>query len=249
MHADGDVSGYRWGNARKRALLDREALEAEREFARARADMIASIERFMAITSVRTGRAKLSKAVAAALARTPRHQFMPPELRAEAYENVPHGIGQGQTISQPFIVALMVDLLDIKPDDTVLEIGTGSGYQTAILATLAATVYTVEIIDSLHAEVAKRLARLGYKNVVTRLGNGRRGWPGKGPFDAIVVSAAAEKIPQRLVRQLSPGGKMVLVVRRRADEEKLVVVQKTADGKLTTRDLIPVSFVPLTGKP
>jgi len=193
------------------------------------------------------GSGALDPRVLAALGRVPRHEFVPPALRFAAYANRPLPIGHGQTISQPYIVAAMSDLLKVSPGDTVLEIGTGSGYQAAVLAELGAAVSTIEIVEPLAREAAGRLQRLGYAGIATRAGDGYDGWPERGPFDAIVVTAAASHVPPPLVRQLKPGGRMVIPVGALFQTQQLMLVEKRADGTLSTRQMMPVRFVPLTG--
>lgn len=181
-----------------------------------------------------------------ALRRVPRHRFVPEKLVDAAYENRPLPIGYGQTISQPFIVALMTELLDLPENATVLEIGTGSGYQAAVLAEIARDVFTVEIIPELGRSAQARLQELGYGNVHVKIGDGYFGWDEHAPFDAIMVTAAAPHIPPPLVRQLKPGGTLVLPVGPPFLTQYLTVVQKARDGTLTTRQILPVAFVPLT---
>lgn len=176
-----------------------------------------------------------------------RHKFVPPSEQSWAYANKPLPIGHGQTISQPYIVALMTDIISIDPDDKVLEIGTGSGYQAAVLAEMGAAVFTIEIIAPLAEQAAKRLADLGYNRVKTRQGDGYYGWEEEAPFDAILVTAAADHIPPPLLRQLKPGGVMVIPVGSRFLVQQLVLVTKDSAGSLTTRQILPVRFVPLTG--
>lgn len=182
-----------------------------------------------------------------ALGRVPRHEFVPVLSRFSAYENRPLPIGHGQTISQPYIVARMTDLLKVGAGATVLEIGTGSGYQAAVLAELGARVSSIEIVAPLANEAAARLRRLGYQSVTTKVGDGYDGWPERGPFDAIVVTAAASHVPPPLVRQLKPGGRMVIPVGPLFQTQQLMLVEKKADGTLATRQLMAVRFVPLTG--
>jgi len=184
-------------------------------------------------------------AVLAALRRVPRHEFVPPEVRPFAYGDHPLPVGEGQTISQPYIVALMTELLALKKTSRVLEIGTGSGYQAAVLAEIAGEVYTIEIIEQLARSAQSVLERLGYRNVFVRVGDGYRGWPEQAPFDAIIITAAPENIPDPLVEQLKPGGKMVLPLGRWNQE--LVVVTKEAAG-IHRRAVLPVRFVPMTGE-
>lgn len=184
--------------------------------------------------------------VLAAMRKVPRHLFVEPAQRAEAYEDHPLPIPGNQTISQPYIVALMTELLQLKPSSRVLEIGTGSGYQSAVLGELAKEVYTIEIVPELARLAANRLKELGYGNVRAREGDGYRGWPEEAPFDAIIVTAAPERIPQPLVDQLAPGGVMVIPVGGFFQELK--VFRKSADGRVSERDILPVRFVPMTGE-
>jgi len=186
--------------------------------------------------------------VLAALGRVPRHEFVPVAERDRAYRNQPLPIGYGQTISQPYIVAVMTELLDPRPGDRVLEVGTGSGYQAAVLAELVKEVYTIEIIEPLGLAARKRLKTLGYDNVTVRIGDGYYGWPEKGPFDGIVVTAAASHVPPPLLAQLKPGGRMVIPVGSHFLTQQLVLIEKKTDGTLQTRQLLPVMFVPLTGE-
>jgi len=181
-----------------------------------------------------------------AMERVQRHLLVPDNQVAYAYENRPLPIGHGQTISQPYIVALMTDLVDPKPTDVVLEVGTGSGYQAAVLAELVAKVYTIEIVEPVGKRAAEGLAKLGYKNVLTRIGDGYNGWPEAAPFDSIMVTAAAPSVPKPLVDQLKPGGRLVIPVGGQWDVQELLVIEKKADGATTTRRTIPVRFVPLT---
>ena len=194
-----------------------------------------------------TGKGSIDPRVLAALGRVPRHEFVPVLSRASAYDNRPLSIGHGQTISQPYIVAVMTDLLKVGAGDTVLEIGTGSGYQAAVLADLGASVASIEIVEPLAKEAGVRLQRLGYAKVATRVGDGYHGWPERGPFDAIVVTAAASHVPPPLVQQLKRGGRMVIPIGAAFQTQQLMLVEKRADGALTTRQLMAVRFVPLTG--
>lgn len=220
---------------------------AAQDHARLRAALVEEIRRDFALTAEETGRAELSERVAGALLRVPRHEFVPVARRDRAYDNAPLPIGHGQTISQPYIVALMTELVDPQPGDRVLEIGTGSGYQAAVLAELVAHVYTIEIIPPLGVSARQRLERLGYDNVTARVGDGYYGWPEHAPFDAIVVTAAAGHVPPPLVRQLAPGGRMVIPVGSQFLTQTLVLVEKNEAGTVSTRQLLPVRFVPLTG--
>jgi protein-L-isoaspartate(D-aspartate) O-methyltransferase len=181
-----------------------------------------------------------------AIARVPRHLFVPPAQQPYAYENRPLPIGHNQTISQPYVVALMTDLLKPGKQDRVLEIGTGSGYQAAILAELVRSVYTIEIVEPLAVEARERLGRLGYRNVEVRTGDGYKGWAEQAPFDAIMVTAGADEIPPPLLRQLKPGGRMVIPVGPAGSVQHLTLIEKQADGSIHSRRIVPVRFVPFT---
>jgi len=209
--------------------------------------MLDEIDRTLQQTAGHTGVARLSAPVRRALERVPRHEFVPAGLREHAYLNRPLPIGNDQTISQPYIVALMTELAGVGPGSKVLEVGTGSGYQAAVLAELAGQVYTIEIIEELGRRAEEVLQRLGYRNVAVRIGDGFHGWPEQAPFDAILVTAAPESVPQPLVDQLKPGGRLVIPVGRQGETQSLQVVTKDADGKIAVRDVLPVGFVPLTG--
>jgi protein-L-isoaspartate(D-aspartate) O-methyltransferase len=189
------------------------------------------------------GPAGIDARVLAALRSVPRHAFVPGRLSHMAYANRPLPIGLGQTISQPFIVALMTHLMQVKPGDRVLEIGTGSGYQAAVLSVLVEEVYSVEIVAELGASAAATLARLGFRNVKTRIGDGYQGWAAHAPYDAIVVTAAPSHVPAPLIEQLKPGGRLVIPVGESSQD--LMLVEKAADGTTTTSRIIPVRFVPL----
>lgn len=193
--------------------------------------------------------AALDARVVAALGQVPRHRFVPEGQVAYAYENRPLPIGHSQTISQPYVVALMSDLLKVRKGDRVLEVGTGSGYQAAVLSRLAREVFTIEIVEPLGVEARERLARLGYSNVQVRIGDGYAGWPEAAPFDAIMVTAGAEEVPQPLLDQLKPGGRMVIPVGPVHAVQELVVIEKNSDGSTSRRTVIPVRFVPFTRKP
>jgi protein-L-isoaspartate(D-aspartate) O-methyltransferase len=220
------------------------------DFAARRSRMLAEVDATYAETQRETGFAAMSPAVRAALGKVERHRLVPPEQRSAAYANRPLPIGNGQTISQPYIVALSTDLLAPKPEHVVLEVGTGSGYQAAVLAEVVKQVYTIELIDSLGRTAAQRLAEMGYRNVELRIGDGYAGWPEKAPFDGIVVTAAAPKIPPALIDQLKPGARMVIPVGGDGWIQYLKVVTKRADGGYDEREVIPVRFVPLVpGKP
>ena len=222
--------------------------DAQDRYAAQRQAMLEDIARTTRETRHETGRAALSERVMQALARVPRHKLVPAGDEASAYLNRPLAIGLGQTISQPFIVALMTDFLEVQPGDKVLEIGTGSGYQAAVLAELGARVYTIEILQSLGEEAAARLAALGYKSVRTRIGDGYRGWPEEAPFDSIIVTAAARDVPSALVEQLKAGGRLVIPLGASGGAQTLYVMEKQADGTLTRREVLAVRFVPFTGE-
>jgi protein-L-isoaspartate(D-aspartate) O-methyltransferase len=185
-------------------------------------------------------------AVLTAMRRVPRHEFVPPEQKLFAYDDHPLPIGAGQTISQPLMVALMTDLLRTKPGDCILEIGTGSGYQAAVLAELKLEVYSIEIIESLAVTARATLARHGYSQVKIRAGDGYLGWPEAAPFDGIIVTAAPPAVPQPLIAQLKPGGR--IVVPEGTFDQDLVVYEKTAAGSLRRTVVLPVRFVPMTGR-
>jgi protein-L-isoaspartate(D-aspartate) O-methyltransferase len=176
----------------------------------------------------------------------PRHEFVPQDVRPFAYENRPLPIGNDQTISQPFIVAIMTHLLDLEADDRVLEIGTGSGYQAAVLASLVDEVFTIEIVPQLGERAGATLQRLGFTNVHTRIGDGYRGWPEEAPFDAIIVTAAAGQVPPPLVEQLKAGGRMIIPVDGNLAAEQLTLIEKRMDGSVTSRQVMAVRFVPFT---
>jgi protein-L-isoaspartate(D-aspartate) O-methyltransferase len=209
--------------------------------------MVEEVLQDVAETSAYSGSAALSPGVVAAMEKVERHRFVPDALATVAYLNRPLPIGYGQTISQPFIVALMTDLLGVKPGDRVLEIGTGSGYQAAILAELAGSVYSIEIIEPLGKQAGQRLKSLGYNNVQTKVGDGYYGWPEAAPFDAIIVTAAASHVPPPLLKQLRPGGRIVIPLGTQFMTQYLMLVEKQQNGTVTTRQILPVAFVPLTG--
>ncbi len=209
------------------------------------AEMVKSIETDATATGSHTGREKFSARVLTAIREVPRHKFVREGDQARAYANGPLPIGQGQTISQPYIVALMTDLLDLTGAERVLEIGMGSGYQTAILAGLAAHVYCVEILPDLATAAEARVRALGHTNLSVRVGDGHAGWPEHAPYDAILVAAGASAVPDALLAQLKPGGRMVVPVGRGRTTQELLVVSKDAAGKLSQRSALPVAFVPL----
>ena len=199
-------------------------------------------------TSRYLGKSSLDERVMRVMGLVGRHRFVPAGLQSQAYQNRPLPIGYGQTISQPYIVALMTDLLEPQAGDVVLEIGTGSGYQAAVLSLLVDRVYTIEIIPELAQSAAQRLARLGFTNVEVKNADGYYGWEEHAPFDAIIVTAASSHIPPPLVRQLKPGGIMMIPVGARFQVQQLSMVRKSLDGELSTRQMLPVRFVPFTGK-
>ena len=206
-----------------------------------RAEMMAEVVAEAAMTASHTGRAAFDDRIVGVLSRIPRHEFVPVELQPYAYLNRPLPIGYEKTISQPFIVALMTDLLDLEPDDVVLEIGAGAGYQAAILSELVRQVYSVDIIQELAEGAGKRLKRLGYTNIEVRVANGYYGLPEHAPYDSIIVTAACELIPPPLLAQLKPGGRMVIPTGI-PEKQALTLVEKSASGKLATRDVLPVRF-------
>ena len=215
------------------------------DFAAQRSRMVSEVEAMYAQTRAETGLARMSPAVRAALGSVERHRLVPPGEASRAYRNHPLPIGSGQTISQPYIVALSTDLLNVRPSDVILEVGTGSGYQAAVLAEIAAKVFSIEIIASLGRQAERRLEELGYRNVEVRIGDGYQGWPEKAPFDAIVVTAAAPSVPPALLEQLRPGGRMVIPVGSEGGMQYLELITRRADGGFDERRVLPVRFVPL----
>lgn len=218
------------------------------DFSLLREAMLKEIESDVRFTRQQLGKEALEERVLQALRKVPRHEFVAEEYRSHAYENRPLPIGFGQTISQPYIVAIMTDLLRIKPTDNVFELGSGSGYQAALLAELAAQVYSMEIIAPLGERAKETLQRLQYHNVTVRVGDGYYGWQEHAPFDAIIVTAAGDHIPPPLVRQLKPGGRMIIPVGGRFFTQQLMLVEKQEDGSIRSREILPVSFVPITGQ-
>src|SRR6185436_11322565 len=218
------------------------------DFAAERRKMVEDITALARETRAETGRSAFDERVMSVLARVPRHQFVPADQVASAYRNRPLPIGYGQTISQPYIVALMTDLARAEPDHKVLEVGTGSGYQAAVMAHLAKVVYTIEIIEPLGFQAAQRLKTLDYTNVQVRVGDGYNGWDEHAPYDIILVTAAASHIPPPLLRQLRAGGRMVIPVGAAFMVQQMMLVEKNLDGTVSTRQILPVTFVPLTGK-
>jgi protein-L-isoaspartate(D-aspartate) O-methyltransferase len=219
----------------------------EDRYAAERARLVEEVTALAAYTGDESGRDKLDPRVLDALAKVPRHRFVPAEQEKYAYKNRPLSIGYGQTISQPYIVALMTDLLNVEPGSRILEIGTGSGYQAAILAEMGAEVYTIEIVEPLGKRAEATLAELGYTKAKVRVGDGYDGWEGFAPYDAIIVTAAASHVPPPLVKQLRPGGRMVIPVGAQFLTQHLQLVEKEADGSVVSRQILPVRFVPLTG--
>ncbi len=221
------------------------AAAGEPDYAQLRQVLIERIEADVRATAAYIGKARLDDRVMASLARVPRHEFVPESERSYAYQNRPLPIGYGQTISQPYIVALMTDLLALDEDSKVLEIGTGSAYQAAVLADLVDQVYTIEIVEPLGRAARQRLARLGYDNVEVRIGDGYVGWAEQAPFDAIMVTAAASHVPPPLLGQLKEGGRLVIPVGDRFLTQQLILIEKHDDGALTATQVLPVRFVPL----
>jgi protein-L-isoaspartate(D-aspartate) O-methyltransferase len=219
---------------------------ADDEYAEDRLRMVQTIEVHARSATDALGRDHIDPRVLAVMNEVPRHDFVSAWYEGQAYDDRPLPIGHGQTISQPFIVALMTDLLQVGPEDVVLEVGTGSGYQAAVLARLVQDVHTIEIIPELAASAGERLERLGYGNVRTYTGDGYYGVPGPAPYDAIVVTAAAHQVPPPLIQQLKPGGRMVIPVGSGFALQHLMLVEKDEGGRVHTRQTLPVRFVPLT---
>lgn len=226
-------------------LTDPLAAQAD-DFEERRQRLVDDVVAQMREARAETGRDGLSPCVEEAMRTVPRHRFVPPDLADQAYANRPLPIGLGQTISQPFIVALMTELAQPSPDARVLEIGTGSGYQAAVLAPCVDKVHSIEIVKPLGEHARELLATLGYRNVEVRIGDGYKGWPEAAPFDAIVVTAAPDHVPQPLVDQLAPRGRLVIPVGSSHGIQELLVITKDADGHTMTRRTIAVRFVPLT---
>jgi len=210
--------------------------------------MLDDIDEEVHYTRQLIGKDSLDPRVMAAMASVPRDAFVPEEMKPIAFENGPLPIGHGQTISQPYIVALMTDMLALEPEHSVLEIGTGSGYQTAILSQLCRQVYTVEVVAPLSAAAAGLFRRLGYTNIESRVGNGCAGWPEHAPYDAIIVTAAAAYIPPALIEQLRPGGRMAIPVGQPSGHQELMLVRKDSEGGIHTAGILGVAFVPLIEK-
>lgn len=223
-------------------------LSAADEYLTERLHLIQLIEQDVKATSAYLKKEALDPRVLEVMATVPRHEFVPDELKSYAYRNTPLPIGHGQTISQPYIVAIMTDLLTVKPDSKVLEIGTGSGYQAAIMAELVSQVFSIEIIKPLGELAADRLKRLGYDKIKTKIGDGYYGWEEHAPFDAIIVTAAASHVPPPLIKQLKIGGRMIIPVGSQFMAQELLLIYKEEGGKIITRQILPVRFVPLTGR-
>lgn len=221
--------------------------QAADDLATQRATLVKEVSAFKGIGEDGQEAAELDPRVLAAMGKVPREKFVPEDQAPYAYENRPLPIGYGQTISQPRIVAIMTDLLKLKATDSVLEIGTGSGYQASILSEMAQSVYSIEIIEPLAAEAAQHLQAAGYAKVNTKVGDGYFGWPEHAPFDAIIVTAVASHVPPPLVQQLKTGGRMVVPVGAPFMTQHLMLVEKQEDGSVITKQLLPVKFVPLTG--
>ncbi len=218
------------------------------EYQMARQRMVEIISKNVKETSLYLNKQELDPRVMEAIGTVPRHEFVPEYERDQAYLNRPLSIGHGQTISQPYIVAIMTDMLKLTPESKVLELGTGSGYQAAILSELAAQVYTIEIVTTLGDQAREKLKKLGYDNVQVKTGDGYYGWEEYAPFDAIIVTAAGSHIPPPLIKQLKPGGHMVSPVGTNFMTQQLLLISKEDSDKFVSREIIPVSFVPLTGK-
>lgn len=229
------------------ALLATAACTAADTDADRRLAMVEQIRAHVRDTRYHLGTGALDPAVIDAMGKVPRHEFVPAALRQEAYSDRPLPIGEGQTISQPYIVAVMSHLLGVKPGGRVFELGTGSGYQAAVLAEMGVNVYSIEIVPELAERARQTLQHLGYTRARVRAGDGYVGWPEEAPFDAIVVTAAGDHIPQPLVDQLKPGGRLVMPVGAAYAVQQLSVLEKATDGSLTPREVLPVRFVPITG--
>lgn len=223
-------------------------VEKQDNFAEARDSLIEEIRLEARETVAFLGRDTLDPRVLDAIRKVPREAFVTPDMRDLAYINRPLPIGHGQTISQPFVVAVMTDMLALRPSARVLEIGTGCGYQTAILAELAEQIFTIEVVAPLARAARERLEDLGYANIACRIGDGGLGWPEEAPFDAIIVTAAAPTRPDTLIDQLAPGGRMAVPIGRAGFTQTLTLIEKDADGRVTETPRLPVAFVPLVKK-
>lgn len=221
-------------------------LATTRDFTAAREKMVKTIEMLAKAVPLSSGRQEIDASILAAMRQVPRHELVPDDVRNEAYQDRPLPIGHGQTISQPYIVALMTQLARPAKHHIVLEVGTGSGYQAAVLSPLVAKVFSIEIVEPLAARAAERLQALGFENVSVRHGDGYKGWPEHGPFDSIIVTAGASHVPAPLVDQLKPGGRMVIPVGGASMAQDLMLIEKDEQGRAHTRSLLPVRFVPLT---
>ena len=218
------------------------------QFTAARERMVESIQALAKTLPLPFGQEEIDPSILAVMRQVPRHELVPEDVRADAYEDRPLPIGYGQTISQPYIVALMTQLAKPAKHHVVLEVGTGSGYQAAVLSPLVARVFSIEIVEPLATRAAERLRALGFENVSVRHGDGYKGWPEHGPFDSIIVTAGASHIPVPLVDQLKPGGRMVIPVGGASMAQNLMLIEKDQEGVVRTYPLLPVRFVPLTGE-
>ncbi len=241
------MNWFRHGTAIILSLMLFSFAGAAEDYIGPRKQMIDEIEQTVVQTRHYLDKESFDSRVMEVMGRVQRHRFVPTSQQVHAYDNRPLPIGFGQTISQPYIVALMTDMIGAKAEHKVLEIGTGSAYQAAVLAELVDEVYTIEVIEPLARRAADRLQQLAYDNIHTRTGDGYYGWEEAAPFDAIVVTAAASHVPPPLIRQLKPGGRMVIPVGSRFMVQQLLFVEKSADGTVSTRQVMPVRFVPLTG--
>ena len=217
----------------------------EAQFSALRQRMVGQVASLVSLVADKTGKDMLCNAVMSTLSKVPRHEFVPTEMKLYAYLDSPLPIGHGKTISQPFIVGLMTDLLELNSSHKVLEIGTGLGYQAAVLAELANEVYTVEIVEELAEESARRLGIHGYDNIKFRVGDGNHGWPKQAPFDRIIATTAPELIPPALLQQLKPGGRMILPAGLK-DAQQLLLIEKSNAGRITTQEILPVRFSSFT---
>ena len=229
-------------------LLPASIISEKNEWRQMLEQMIEEIKQDMYHARHYIGQAQFSERVLAAIGKVERHKFVPEHLRKSSYQNYPLPIGEGQTISQPFIVALMTEILDVDANAKVLEVGTGSGYQAAVLAEIVHEVYTIEIVANLAREAQTLLAFLGYDNIHVRYGDGMLGWPQEAPFDGIIVTAAGLNIPDTLLDQLAPGARMVMPVGPQGGNQQLKVITKNIDMTFTERNVLPVRFVPITHK-
>lgn len=227
--------------------MQRDASNTQGDVERERRELLEQIDADFTATGIYTGWSRMDSRIRQAMAEVPRHLFVPSAEQSLAYVDHALPIGCGQTISQPYIVALMTSLLEPRPEHVVLEVGTGSGYQAAVLSSLIKQLYSIEVIEELATSAAERLQRLGYNNVEVRAGDGAKGWPEHAPFDGIIVTAAAPVVPPALIEQLKPGGRLVIPVGDTYGQD-LRLIEKQADGSVKSRSVIPVAFVPLTGE-